>query len=31
MINKNIIKIRKELDKLDDLFLNILKKNKLGQ
>ncbi len=26
MINKNIIKIRKELDKLDDLFLNILKK-----
>ena len=26
MINKNIIKIRKELDKLDDQLLNIIKK-----
>ena len=26
MVNKNIIKIRKELDKLDNNFLNILKK-----
>ena len=27
MINKKIIKIRKKLDKLDDLLLNIIKKN----
>jgi chorismate mutase len=26
MVNKNIIKIRKKLDKLDDSFLNIIKK-----
>ena len=26
MINKNILKIRKDLDKLDDLFLNLIKK-----
>ena len=26
MVNKNIIKIRKELDKLDDNLLNIIKK-----
>ncbi len=26
MINKNIIKIRKELDLLDNLFLNLIKK-----
>ena len=26
MVNKNIIQIRKRLDKLDNLFLNILKK-----
>ena len=26
MINKNIIKIRKELDKLDNILLNIIKK-----
>ena len=26
MVNKNIRKIRKELDKLDNLFLDILKK-----
>tara|TARA_X000000368_G_scaffold414037_1_gene403175 strand:- start:1931 stop:2212 length:282 start_codon:yes stop_codon:yes gene_type:complete len=26
MINKNIIKIRKKLDKLDDAFLNLIKK-----
>jgi chorismate mutase len=26
MINKNILKIRKKLDKLDDSFLNIIKK-----
>ena len=26
MINKNIIKIRKELDKLDNNLLNIIKK-----
>ena len=26
MVNENIIKIRKKLDKLDDSFLNIIKK-----
>ena len=26
MVNKNIIKIRKELDKLDNILLNIIKK-----
>ena len=26
MPNKNILKIRKDLDKLDDLFLNLIKK-----
>ncbi len=26
MVNKNIIKIRKKLDKLDNLFLNLIKK-----
>ncbi len=26
MVNKNILKIRKDLDKLDILFLNLLKK-----
>tara|TARA_B100001121_G_C18584880_1_gene571538 strand:- start:427 stop:708 length:282 start_codon:yes stop_codon:yes gene_type:complete len=26
MVNKNIIKIRKKLDKLDDTFLNLIKK-----
>jgi|TARA_B110000914_G_C15337634_1_gene387728 isochorismate pyruvate lyase len=26
MINKNILKIRKDLDKLDDLFLQLIKK-----
>ena len=26
MINKNILKLRKELDRLDDLFLNLIKK-----
>ena len=26
MVNKNIIKIRKDLDKLDNLFLNLVKK-----
>jgi len=26
MVNKNILKIRKKLDKLDDKFLNIIKK-----
>lgn len=26
MVNKNIIKIRKKLDKLDDLFLDLIKK-----
>ena len=26
MINKNILKIRKDLDKLDDLFLKLIKK-----
>ena len=26
MTNKNILKIRKDLDKLDDLFLNLIKK-----
>ncbi len=26
MVNKNIIKIRKDLDKLDNLFLNLIKK-----
>jgi chorismate mutase len=26
MVNKNILKVRKELDKLDDKFLDILKK-----
>ena len=26
MVNKNIIKIRKKLDKLDDHFLNLIKK-----
>ena len=26
MINKNIIKIRKKLDRLDDSFLNLVKK-----
>ena len=26
MVNKNILKIRKQLDKLDDSFLNIIKK-----
>ena len=26
MINKNIIQIRKKLDKLDDAFLNLIKK-----
>ena len=26
MINKNILKIRKDLDKLDNLFLDIIKK-----
>ena len=26
MVNKNIIKIRKKLDKLDDRFLNLIKK-----
>ena len=26
MPNKNILKIRKDLDKLDDLFLNLLRK-----
>ena len=26
MVNKNIIKIRKELDKLDNSLLNIIKK-----
>ena len=29
MVNKNIIKIRKKLDKLDDLFLNLIKKRTL--
>ena len=29
MINKNIIKIRKELDKLDDSLLSIIKKRSL--
>ena len=29
MINKNIIKIRKELDKLDDSLLAIIKKRSL--
>ena len=29
MINKNIIKIRKKLDKLDNQFLNIIKKRTL--
>ena len=28
MVNKNILKIRKELDKLDNEFLTIIKKNK---
>ncbi len=26
MVNKNILRIRKDLDKLDDLFLNLIKK-----
>ena len=26
MVNKNILKIRKDLDKLDDLFLKLIKK-----
>ena len=26
MVNKNILKIRKKLDKLDDILLNIIKK-----
>ena len=26
MVNKNILKIRKQLDKLDNLFLNLIKK-----
>ena len=26
MVNKNILKIRKDLDKLDDLFLQLIKK-----
>ena len=26
MVNKNIIKIRKKLDKLDNLFLDLIKK-----
>ena len=26
MVNKNILKIRKDLDKLDNLFLNLIKK-----
>ena len=26
MVNKNILKIRKQLDKLDDSFLNLIKK-----
>ena len=26
MINKNIIRIRKKLDKLDNLFLNLIKR-----
>ena len=26
MVNKNVIKIRKELDKLDNILLNIIKK-----
>ena len=29
MVNKNIIKIRKKLDKLDNQFLNIIKKRTL--
>ena len=29
MINKNILKIRKKLDKLDDHFLNLIKKRTL--
>ena len=26
MVNKNILKIRKQLDKLDESFLNLIKK-----
>ena len=29
MVNKNIIKIRKKLDQLDDYFLNLVKKRTL--
>jgi len=29
MINNNIIKIRKKLDKLDDAFLNLIKKRSI--
>ena len=29
MVNKNIIKIRKKLDKLDNQFLDIIKRSKL--
>ena len=29
MVNKNILKIRKKLDKLDDHFLNLIKKRTL--
>ena len=29
MVNKNILKIRKKLDKLDDYFLNLVKKRTL--
>ena len=29
MVNKNILKIRKKLDKLDDKFLNLLKERTL--
>ena len=29
MVNKNILKIRKELDKLDNHFLNLIKKREI--
>ena len=29
MVNKNILKIRKKLDRLDNLFLNLIKKREL--